>query len=530
MKFSYSRVDLFKRCPYHYKLKYIDQLTEIPSLDANNPLFVGHALHLGIEKGKQAMIDNYLSNYPVITDKIVNEMIKLELALEKVKLVLEGINIKFQEYELENDFFKGIVDLITENEDGTVDIFDFKYSNHTDNYMNSAQLHIYKHFLEEEGFKVNKMGYIFIPKTNIRQKKTEDLYQFRERIKSTYDELEIQLVEIPQDDMAMIYFMNDIQKIYKALSDPNYKFEENPEGECFACRFGIEYLEQIGGNIMALPTNKRREKKLDLSPDFWIYADSYVGKSTFVDSFDDVLFLNTDGNIDNTTSPVVEIKNIVTMNGRIKNVKTAWEVFLETLDDLETEKNNFKIVAIDLVEDLLEHCRSYVFEKNGWEHESDGGYGKGWDKVKKEFTDNMKRLKMLNYQIVFISKENRKEVKLKNGQSYTTFTPNLKEGQANILSGVVDLTIHAEKKGDERILKLITDEHTFGGGRYDFKHAECPLEKDAFLEEIKLSQQDRVEQATPTEDTSSVEKETPTADETTEVEEKPKKRRRRTAE
>ncbi|MBC1391608.1 PD-(D/E)XK nuclease family protein, partial [Listeria welshimeri] len=37
MQFSYSRVSLFKDCPYHFKLRYIDKLTEIPKLDANNP-------------------------------------------------------------------------------------------------------------------------------------------------------------------------------------------------------------------------------------------------------------------------------------------------------------------------------------------------------------------------------------------------------------------------------------------------------------------------------------------------------------
>lgn len=53
MQFSYSRVDLFKRCPYHFKLRYIDRLTELPNYEANSPLIVGHALHTGIEKGKK---------------------------------------------------------------------------------------------------------------------------------------------------------------------------------------------------------------------------------------------------------------------------------------------------------------------------------------------------------------------------------------------------------------------------------------------------------------------------------------------
>ena len=75
---------------------------------------------------------------------------------------------------------------------------------------------------------------------------------------------------------------------------------------------------------MILPSNIRREKKVDENPDMWIYADSYVGKSTFVDQLDNLLFLNTDGNTDNTTSPVLRIADVVTTEGRITKRKLAW--------------------------------------------------------------------------------------------------------------------------------------------------------------------------------------------------------------
>lgn len=146
---------------------------------------------------------------------------------------------------------------------------------------------------------------------------------------------------------------------------------------------------------MTLPKNIRREKKIDERPDFWIYGDSYVGKSTFVDKFDDLLFLNTDGNTDNTTSPVINIKDEVVKEGRITKRTFAWEQFLNVVSELETDKDSgFKAIAIDLFEDLREHCRIYVFDKNGWEHESDGGYGKGWTMVKTEFNNAIKRLKI----------------------------------------------------------------------------------------------------------------------------------------
>ena len=501
MRVSHSRVDLYKRCHFHYRLKYIDKFTQLDEHKADSPLTIGNALHYGLEVGnKQEMIDYYYSQFPVKTDKTINEAIKLELAFDKVYPILQNITIKHQEYVIEEPEFKGIVDLITENDDGTVDIFDFKYSNNVDNYMDSPQLHIYQYYLEQYGFKVNKLGYIFIPKLFIRQKKNEDLDQFRKRLVETYKDKQVQLVEIPKDEMQIVYFFNDAKSIQIDFSKSYKELERNINDSCFACKYGEDYLEIIeeDDEIMALPKNEKRELKLDLKPDFWIYADSYVGKSTFVDSFDDVLFINTDGNTDNTTSPVVSVRDHVTRKGRIEETQFGWEDFKNTVTDLGVEENTFQAVAIDLVEDLYELCRTYVFNKNNIEHESDSGFGKGWDLVKKEFVDTMKRLKALKYQLIFISKENRKEIKERSGASYTTFSPNLQEKQSNILSGIVDLTIHAEKDGEKRYINLITDEHTFGGGRFDFKVKTCELNRKSFEQALKDAQKDRVVKPTNT--------------------------------
>ena len=495
MRVSHSRVDLYKRCHFHYRLKYIDKFTQLDEHKADSPLTIGNALHYGLEVGnKQEMIDYYYSQFPVKTDKAINEAIKLELAFDKVMPILNSINIKHQEYVIEEPEFKGIVDLITENDDGTVDIFDFKYSNNVDSYMDSPQLHIYQYYLEKYDFKVNRLGYIFIPKLFIRQKKNEDLDQFRKRLVETYKDKQVQLVEIPKDEMQIVYFFNDAKSIQIDFSKSYKELERNINDSCFACKYGEDYLEIIeeDDEIMALPKNEKRELKLDLKPDFWIYADSYVGKSTFVDSFDDVLFINTDGNTDNTTSPVVSVRDHVTRKGRIEETQYGWEDFKNTVTDLGVEENTFQAVAIDLVEDLYELCRTYVFNKNNIEHESDSGFGKGWDLVKKEFVDTMKRLKALKYQLIFISKENRKEIKERSGASYTTFSPNLQEKQSNILSGIVDLTIHAEKDGEKRYINLITDEHTFGGGRFDFKVKTCELNRKSFEQALKDAQKDRV--------------------------------------
>lgn len=493
-QYSYSRVSLFNDCPYHFKLRYIDKLTELPKYDANNPLIIGHALHTGIERDVETAIAEYYNALPVMTDRTVEEVMKLEILIPKVKEFLDTNFEDFEfihEYEIDKPGYKGFVDLILKAPDGTCMVMDFKYSNNIKNYLDSGQMHIYKDYLEQDGFKVEKLAYLFVPKTSIRQKNTEDLHTFRKRLIDTVSAMDVTLVPIEFDEMQTVYFLNNIDRIEDAKEYPR-----NTSGNCFSCnpKFRPSYLESIenekGEIDMVLPKNERRERTIDTKPDFWIYADSYVGKSTFVDHVENVLFLNTDGNTDNTTAPVIALKDIVTKSGRVTNRKLAWDTFLETIAELETETSDYESVALDLVEDIYEHCRVYVFEKNGWEHESDGTYGKGWSKVTTEFNNAMKRLKALGYQIIYISKENAAEITLKGGAKRTTFKPNISDKVANFLTGTVDLTLRAYvNSSDERLLQLAKKQNVFGGGRFDFQVDEIPLEMDAFLEELTAAQE-----------------------------------------
>lgn len=494
-QYSYSRVSLFNDCPYHFKLRYIDKLTELTKYDAANPLIIGHALHTGIEHDYKPAEKEYFNSFPVLTDSIIEESMKLEILIPKVKEFLQSTFPGFEfihEYKIDHEDYIGFVDLIAKAPDGQCMVIDFKYSNHIKNYLTSGQLHIYRDYLKQDGFDVRKLAYLFVPKTSIKQKDNEDLFHFRKRLVKTVEESDVTFVPIEFDEMESIYFKNSIAKIEETKDFS----KKNASGNCFSCnpRFAPIYLEALqnekGEIIMALPKNERRERKIDERPDFWIYADSYVGKSTFVDSVDNVLFLNTDGNTDNTTAPVVSIKDEVTKTGRITNRKLAWDVFLDTISDLETETNDYEAVALDLVEDIYEHCRYYVFDKNGWEHESDGSYGKGWSKVTTEFNNAMKRLKALGYQVIYISKEKVEEITLKGGAKRTTFKPNINDKVANFLTGTVDLTLRAfVNSDDERFLQLTKKQNVFGGGRFDFQVDVISLDMDEFIEELIAAQE-----------------------------------------
>lgn len=281
--------------------------------------------------------------------------------------------------------------------------------------------------------------------------------------------------------------------------------------------------------MFILPKNERRAEAVITDPDMWLYADSYVGKSTFVDHFDDVLFINTDGNTQNITSPFVQIADELVTEGRMTKKVLAWAKFREVVDELEKHDNTFKVIALDLVEDLYEHCRFYVFDQLGIKHESDGGYGKGWDMVRTEFLSQMKRLKSLGYRIIYISKELVTEITYANGMKVSTFKPNLPDKVANVLAGTVTMTLRAYMDERGHFLQLRKNENIFGGGRIDFKRDRCELTVEAFNEALLEAQgataKPEVKKAKPKPKVEAETVEEPDAK--AEVEEKPKRRTRK---
>ena len=485
-KTSYSKAGTFTQCPRKYELRYLEQL-EVPfNCDAANPLEIGTMLHEVIELGIDKAIENYVAKYPVLTDLMVNELMKMRiLGPRAAELVWDLCDCEEPvfETELDCDGFVGYIDCLIPRGKGLWTMLDFKYSNNVDRYLESGQLSVYKYFYEKThpGEIIQDMAFLIVPKTMIRQKKIEDLYQFRERLQATLADMWPKLYRIEYDASAVADFLADSMKMANA--------EEFPKCESRLCDW-CDYKDYcLGGNdMLVLPKNERRPEEIITAPDMWIYADSYVGKSTFVDHFDDVLFINTDGNTQNITSPYIQIADELVHEGRMTKKILAWAKFREVIDELEKHDNTFKVIALDLVEDLYEHCRFYVFDQLGIKHESDGGYGKGWDMVRTEFLSQMKRLKSLGYRIIYISKELVTEITYANGMKVSTFKPNIPDKVANVLAGTVTMTLRAYMDERGHFLQLRKNENVFGGGRIDFKQDRCDLTVEAFNEALLAAQ------------------------------------------
>ena len=486
---SFSRVTTYTQCPYKYKLRYIDELDTVFNCDPQNALVLGTAMHECIELDVDRAIENYIAKYPVLTDAIIDETIKLKALGQKLIDVVYDWGEPDFEIECFYKGFLGYIDaLVPGPEPHEWILFDFKYSNNITHYAESPQIAVYKWLFEKThpGEQIISAAYVCVPKTQIRQKKTEDQYQFRQRLISTLADMKPQLVWVDIDDTAGAFeIYADAVEMLQAD-----EFPTTPTKLCDWCEFQ-EFCEK-GNDMLVLPKNERRAEEPITRPDMWIYADSYVGKSTFVDHMDDVLFANTDGNVSNITSPYVLIADELHQEGRITTKTLAWAKFKELVDELEKHNNTFKTIALDLVEDLYEHCRAYVFDQLGIKHETDAGYGKGWDMVRTEFLGQMKRLKALGYQVIYISKEVVNEITYSNGGKVSTFKPNLPDKIANVLAGTVTLTLRAYMDERGRYLNLRKAENIFGGGRIDFKRDTCPLDVDAFAAALAEAQHDLV--------------------------------------
>lgn len=457
-------------------MRYIYGITTIPPAEPDNALIMGQTVHTGIEKSLEEAIKEYSFSYPIITDEHINEIIKFETVIPLARAAIPPGGAF--EVEIADSDFHGFIDYLVPVGDGYFDLYDFKYSNNVSGYKQSNQLHLYKYFWERNnpGKKIRNMYFLFIPKVSIRQKKTETLLDFRQRLKEELAGVEVKTVQIGFNPEKVIEFLFGI----KAIKEE----KDFPQNKSYLCRF-CEYQENCekGWNyFMKLPENKRRNIEAVEKRVLWIYGVPFCGKTTFANSFPDPLMLNTDGNIKFVDAPYIRIKDEIKVEGRMTKRTLAWDVFKGTISELEKKDNSFKTIVVDLLEDLYEHCRLYMYQQMGITHESDDSF-RAWDKVRGEFLNTLKRLMNLDYEnIILISHEDTsKDITKKGGDKITAIKPNLQDKVANKVAGMVDVVARIVADGDTRTFSFKSNEVIFGGGRLKVNAKDIPLDVNALF-------------------------------------------------
>lgn len=249
MKFSYSRIECFASCPYKYKLRYIDKLKTLPDQKPDNALYLGTALHLGLETGSvDRAVEEYKSNYHIITDDNINEIIKLEFVIPKA---LELLPNGLCEVEIATDDFIGFIDrlcptYVDENGVQHWDLYDYKYCTNEERYKTSKQLHVYKYYYEltNPNNVIDHLYYLIIKKVGIRQKlkskPPETLNEFRDRLMEHLEATQLFLMEVEYEEQSITQFKECCQHLRTVT-----KFPKNCTKLCDWCEYK-EYCESDG--------------------------------------------------------------------------------------------------------------------------------------------------------------------------------------------------------------------------------------------------------------------------------------------
>lgn len=239
MRFSYSNISTFSQCPYRWFLNYKQHLKTLPDTDPGNALWLGLGLHTGIEKGVEAGIKEYKSHFNIITDAHINWILQLEYQIPRViNLLPEGGE---HELKIDTDEYVGFIDYVAGDT-----LYDFKFSNNIDNYLQSPQLSIYKYYLEKvrPDIKINHLKYVFVPKIQIRQKlkakPPETIIEFRNRLQEHLEASEIKIIEVKYDEESIAQFQQCCQHL-KSVKD----FPKNPTRLCNWCNYQ-QYCESEG--------------------------------------------------------------------------------------------------------------------------------------------------------------------------------------------------------------------------------------------------------------------------------------------
>lgn len=212
---------------------------------------------------------------------------------------------------------------------------------------------------------------------------------------------------------------------------------------------------------------------------FLIYGPPKIGKTTFANGKSGkALFLATEAGLTAQDAYQIPID--------------SWETFREASKELRTSGHDFTRVVIDTVDNLYKFCVDWGNKTLGLAHQSDAGFGKGYDTINSEFLRELTALSLQKTGLWMLSHSKEKEIKPKVGLPYTTISSTMPEGARKIVNGMADLIMFADKRYDEtdngtvekRVLYTQSTSLFEAGGRISFLPAIMPLDFVTFEQEF----------------------------------------------
>jgi len=191
-----------------------------------------------------------------------------------------------------------------------------------------------------------------------------------------------------------------------------------------------------------------------------IHGEKKIGKTSLFSQEERALFLMWD--------PPQKSLSILQLQMR------DWDDFIEAIDQLYArwEKNelSYKTIVVDGVDIMYASCFEWVCGKLGIVHPTDeNDFGKSWNRIKREFADQITRLLMLPCKTRFLCHSQWREVKTRDGGSVDKLQPLLSGQAEEVLVGLVDLWGAYCYDESDRALVIVGDESIGAGHRIDHR-------------------------------------------------------------
>jgi hypothetical protein len=214
----------------------------------------------------------------------------------------------------------------------------------------------------------------------------------------------------------------------------------------------------------------------------WLYGKPFSGKTTFVSKIPNSIILSTDGNANGLfkSEDIVPIKSVDDISKFIEDFK------LNKYKDKTT-------IIIDVTEHIYDLLREYTLEKNKIEHETDMGYGKGYQLVKDAEWYTLSKLARLCDNVIFISHEDEYVETSSIGKETTKYRPALNYKLHDKMSGLMTIVCRAYIKeinlngevSKKYYISIGNNSNELSGTRLKLKSTNIENSYDEFIKNIE---------------------------------------------
>lgn len=185
-----------------------------------------------------------------------------------------------------------------------------------------------------------------------------------------------------------------------------------------------------------------------------IFGRKKIGKTTLCNQFPDTLFLFFEPGGKALTA--------------YQETMETWKKF-QRFVDLVVKDKTFKTIVIDTADFAYEECSNMICFNLDIADPAELGWGEGWRKVKKEFSNQIKRLLLSGKGVIFISHQRELEIEDRMGKVHSMKTNTLSKQAKETIEGLVDIWANYDYIGEDRYLTVIGSEEEDCGHRLKHK-------------------------------------------------------------